>query len=634
MNGNRLLVLTLLSCATGVASSRALAEDPSDLEGLLQEHVVTSASKSAETANSAPATTVTVTSDQLRRYGLRTVADAVRFLVPGAFMEEVPRPSFGSRGVLLPYDLSSHVLVLVDGHVINSEVDGSGPLEVELGIPIEMVDHIEVMLEPGSVLYGSNAMFGVVHVVTKRVREFGGLHLGVDAEFSHQYRGFIGGGGEISIFGQKGELTLGLEATRMDDPLRLNPQDAGLDVYTGQPLRLRADGSAGGIWGGTWNHNDAHTTGAYARLRLGDFQLTTRAGTQRSNDPEAFFDFDNPNMGFSDKWLSVDASYQKRLSAPLLIKMRLYGDEVRNGIFWHSYAPQYCLPGQSSGCRMDNHAGAEWVGLETQATVDWLEDGSESTLLGVDARLRNVAYVADIIDEQTGANPGSVAFYSKADTVIGAYVQHVMQPIKHVTLNGGARLDAYGTDTAFSPRAALVYEPWDGGVIKAIYSSAFQAPLASSKAFALPLVVVPAGHLENERVRSVELALEQRLGTQLLRTSLFHSDWQDMVELVRLSSGELQSAKIQGQILAFAPQAFQYRNAASIQSSGLTTGIEGTLFTGSLRYGLSATETVTRRRDPQQGEQLALRNLKRDVLRSLDHHALVADVVGMQSDDI
>ena len=167
MNGNRLLVLTLLSCATGVASSRALAEDPSDLEGLLQEHVVTSASKSAETANSAPATTVTVTSDQLRRYGLRTVADAVRFLVPGAFMEEVPRPSFGSRGVLLPYDLSSHVLVLVDGHVINSEVDGSGPLEVELGIPIEMVDHIEVMLEPGSVLYGSNAMFGVVHVVTK-----------------------------------------------------------------------------------------------------------------------------------------------------------------------------------------------------------------------------------------------------------------------------------------------------------------------------------------------------------------------------------------------------------------------------------------------------------------------------------
>lgn len=102
--------------------------------------IVTAASKSAETDDSAPATATTITAEDLQRHGLRTVADAVRFFVPGAIVEEIPNGSFGSRGVLVPFDNGSHVLVLVDGHTIDNELDGSVDLERGVGVPITRLD--------------------------------------------------------------------------------------------------------------------------------------------------------------------------------------------------------------------------------------------------------------------------------------------------------------------------------------------------------------------------------------------------------------------------------------------------------------------------------------------------------------
>src|SRR5213075_3298255 len=83
----------------------------------------------------------------------------------------------GGRGVLLTADFNNHVLVLVDGHVMNEQWDGTAYFEQGLGIPLELIDHIELVLGPGSVLYGGNAMLAVINVVTKSARNHKGLHL-------------------------------------------------------------------------------------------------------------------------------------------------------------------------------------------------------------------------------------------------------------------------------------------------------------------------------------------------------------------------------------------------------------------------------------------------------------------------
>lgn len=63
--------------------SAARADDATDLEGLLSENVVSGASKSSELASDAPATTSVLTAADMRRYGIRSLAEAIDFLGMG-----------------------------------------------------------------------------------------------------------------------------------------------------------------------------------------------------------------------------------------------------------------------------------------------------------------------------------------------------------------------------------------------------------------------------------------------------------------------------------------------------------------------------------------------------------------------
>ena len=74
----------LLSVALGLLGTRsALADDTDDLQALLSENVITTASTSAQRASIAPATSVTLTAEDLSRFGIRTLDEAINFLSQG-----------------------------------------------------------------------------------------------------------------------------------------------------------------------------------------------------------------------------------------------------------------------------------------------------------------------------------------------------------------------------------------------------------------------------------------------------------------------------------------------------------------------------------------------------------------------
>jgi outer membrane receptor protein involved in Fe transport len=107
-----------------------------------------------------------------------------------------------------------------------------------------MIDHIEVILGPGSVLYGAQAMLGVINVVTKRAKDFTGARVVAEGEASLApnkpggppapsfpgglgtgYRLGAGYGREFSLGGKPCELTLGREKNAKHGPPRpLGPQ--------------------------------------------------------------------------------------------------------------------------------------------------------------------------------------------------------------------------------------------------------------------------------------------------------------------------------------------------------------------------------------------------------------------------
>src|SRR5262249_33573500 len=161
----------------------------------LDENVVTTSSATTERASVAPATSTTITAEELRAYGVRTLADAIAYLSLGVVVSDPLRtPDVGSRGVLLSNDDGKHFLLLVNGHAINDPLYGAARFDEGAGVPMELVDHIEVIVGPGSVLYGSNAMMGVVNVITKRASAYRGAHAMGEWEPGRSYRAGAGAG--------------------------------------------------------------------------------------------------------------------------------------------------------------------------------------------------------------------------------------------------------------------------------------------------------------------------------------------------------------------------------------------------------------------------------------------------------
>ena len=87
----------------------------------------------------------------------------------------------GVRGFGFPGDYASHILVMVNGHNMADNIFNY-MLYFENDFPIEMnlIKQIEIIRGPASALYGSNAMFATINIVTKSPAEAGPLTLTAD----------------------------------------------------------------------------------------------------------------------------------------------------------------------------------------------------------------------------------------------------------------------------------------------------------------------------------------------------------------------------------------------------------------------------------------------------------------------
>jgi outer membrane receptor for ferrienterochelin and colicins len=604
----RRLAATVVASATLLAAAtRARADDASELEALLGDSIVSTASRAAEGESAAPATTTTLTAEDLRRYGIHSLDEAINYLALGMVTQNpLHSVDVGARGVLLTSDFGNHVLLLVDGHAVNEQWDGTAYFERGAAIPMELVDHIELTLGPGSVLYGSNAMLGVVHVVTKRAKDWDGLHLVAETELLTSGRLALGFGKELRLFGRPAEVTAMVEYYTQDGPtFTFGPQRYGDDAVTGAPKRFTPDGP-GGVWGGSASRSYyTRIPSAYARLVVDNVELSVRAASYKRGTPYPNLfnvfsgDFDDPGTFERDRWMSFDLKHRAALSSTATLRSRLYGDIYEYDQEINSSAAEDCLEGQVQGCHKSVIGRSRWIGAEEQLSVDWLSDRSLVTLLGADARLRHVEGTLDVVDAVTGANPHAVSPYTRTEYAVGLYGQQWWRPTRAWGLNAGLRFDAderFGTK--LSPRATTVLDVWSGGTLKGIYAEAFRSPTAYETSYADPSDQIAARDLKPETVRSVEVSFEQRFGFQRLLFGAFRSWWSDMVLLESLSEAQIGTAVASGQLDASTVSAVQYANVSSIDDYGFNAGAEGAVLTQSLRYAINLTGAIARRSLP------------------------------------
>jgi len=602
--------LGLRWCAALVLAPTITQADSQDLQALLDEEVVTAASKRAERATTAPATSTILTAEDMRRYGIRSLADAIDFLSLGASTSDnLSGGEVGTRGVLITGDSNDHILLLVNGHAINEQLSGGMQLGPGAGIPFELIDHIEVIIGPGSVLYGSNAMLGVVNVVTKAAKDYRGAHVVLESSVLTSERVSAGAGVEFNLFGAPSEVTTQVEYYNQDGPaFSLGPQNTGIDPYTGSPGRYSQAITGTGIWGGVASHSYyAQVPSAFVHVVSGAFELDLSGSMFRHATPTGGGDFDNSGTNTTDKSGYVDLRHHASLSSLIDISSRLYADIHDSSQHFITSRGVECPHGNAT-CDFPNQGTSRWAGAEVQTLLHWKDDGTLITMLGVDARVRSVDYSAGSVNAQTGQSYFQTG-YSGQDLPLGAYLEQTWQPLDWLGLNGGARLDRSNNDPAvLSPRLAATAQVWQGAIVKAVYSEAFRAP-SWSENNGSGVFQIEATGLRPEKVRSSEASFEQRFGTQRILAGVFNTDWTNVVEIYQLTPTEALLAIQKG----LSPQAYtsgiqlsQFRNAATLQNYGIEGSFEGSVAAGQLRYGLNATAALARRTDASGTEPLVV----------------------------
>ena len=113
-------LVALFALFAGAERSARADKGTQDIEALLSESVDSTSSKKATLESVAPATSTSLSAEDLRRYGIHSLDEALNYLSLG-FITQNPLHSvdIGARGVLFTSDFGNHVLLLIDGHAAN-----------------------------------------------------------------------------------------------------------------------------------------------------------------------------------------------------------------------------------------------------------------------------------------------------------------------------------------------------------------------------------------------------------------------------------------------------------------------------------------------------------------------------------
>ena len=177
--------------AVVVTSPTVRAQEPPDTTTL--DPVVITAERVSTARASTPATVTVLTGKELQARGIRPLSEALRDV---AGLEVAQSGSYGGQtSMFMRGGESDYVKVLVDGVPIN---DPGGAIDLA-DLTTDNVERVEIVRGPVSVLYGSDAVSGVVQVFTKRGQgaTHGDLSLRAGSYTAIEALGGIAGGTEV-----------------------------------------------------------------------------------------------------------------------------------------------------------------------------------------------------------------------------------------------------------------------------------------------------------------------------------------------------------------------------------------------------------------------------------------------------
>src|SRR5450432_2444245 len=146
---------------------------------------VTSVGRKAQKISKAPASVFVLTAEDIRRSGATSIPEALRS-VPGMTVLSLDGRSWdvSIRGSARLY--ADKILVMIDGRSLYTPLF-SGVIWDAIDVPMGDIEQIEVVRGPGAVMWGPNAVNGVINVITKKAQQTKGSQ--VTASAGNETRG-------------------------------------------------------------------------------------------------------------------------------------------------------------------------------------------------------------------------------------------------------------------------------------------------------------------------------------------------------------------------------------------------------------------------------------------------------------
>ena len=548
--------LAPLLVSTGLAEEEVPAYE-------LGEIVITP-TKTEKVIKDVPASVTVVTSEEIEQSSTQNVDDSLR--------EKANITVQRNSGIATTVPISVHmrgisganrVAVLLDGMPLNSGLHGFVNWNV---VPKDAVDRVEVVRGPFSSLYGTNAMAGVINVVTRRpqtgfntsIRTNGGNYRLLDYGLNHSWSGerfnYL-----LTVERQQTDnylvrdfviertydSTSGRFSTKQEEAVNLDYDQ--LNLFT--KLGLKVNSSSNLTFSGGYFQSEAgmgkteylYTSGLDEmdkKAKKEEYHLNLSARTVLGEKYN--FSFNVYNHHPSEK----------------------YWGENYGGMTPGPFPPPhpYYVP------TLMTYESSDY-GAEVKMARGFGEKHLFTT--GIDGRINNGKWT--VVNTDTGEDVSEGM--DKTATTVALYVQDEMGLLEPLDITLGGRLDYHSKfGSAFSPKMGILWRATERTRVRSSVGQAFNAPtlgqLYQPDWMRRPGTTLRANpDLEPEKVLSYDLGLEQEFSDSLIgKMTLFRNDCRDLIALQ--TKGNIE----------------QYENIEKTYSQGIETELDALLFEGLTAY--------------------------------------------------
>lgn len=547
----------VLALAAALAPVFAGAADELSRLGLedLMEYTVVGASKYAQRPAAVAAAVSVITRDEIRTFGWRTLGEALASL-PGTHLSyDRQFAGMGARGFSVAGDFNARLLITINGNRANSLVYDSLTVDRSFPVDLSLVERIEFIPGPGGAVYGQNALFGVVNVVTRSGASFDGGEVAFAYQDPQRGRDARASWGKLLDNGV--DVLLSATASRADGENRHYRYPGADRVFPGF---APGEGVARGMDG-------ERDQDLLVRVAGGPWSFDFIHGKRRKEDPTASY-YTVPLRGEqyqTNAYSLAQLQYQNSFAGETLhFTARAFAGRAR-----YKNRLQYSVPAITTG-------DSDWQGVELRL----LSTALASHKLMVGFEYQNNSRI-DQFSKELGppyvrlAIPGS-------GWRAGLYVQDEWTLSERLTATLGVRADDNNVlGSALSPRLGLIWKASAASTVKALYGRAHRAPNAYERDYGNGQTHADNPALTGETVDTVELVLDRQLAPDTsVRASLYR--WKLKNLIVQSPNPEL--------------GLLQFRSGSDVIADGVELSVRhswrwGGRLRGSLTYQDAASES-------------------------------------------